>query len=88
MLYCFLRCKHTSGQAGRQQFRSLNQELNVNANKSTSAADMLLGASEGKSPIFTLELSQKSDFQPSTTKPNNMDRPTVKTGQIWHFGWF
>ena len=30
--------------AGRQQFRSLNQELN--ANKSTSAADMLLGASK------------------------------------------
>ena len=80
MLYCFLRCKHTSGQAGRQQFRSLNQELN--ANKSTSAADMLLGASEGKSPIFTLELSQKSDFQPSTTKSKNIDHPTVKTGQI------
>ena len=36
----------------------------------------------GKSPIFTLELSQKSDFQPSTTKPDNIDHPTVKTEQI------
>ena len=26
---------------------------------------------KGKSPIFTLELSQKSDFQRSTTKPDN-----------------
>ena len=35
----------------------------------------------GKSPIFTLELSQKSDFQPSTTKPDNIGHPTVKIGQ-------
>jgi len=34
---------------------------------------------KGKSPIFTLELSQKSDFQPSTTKPDNIGHPTVKT---------
>ena len=43
---------------------------------------------KGKSPIFTLELSLKSDFQPSTTKPDNIDHPTVKTGQIWPLGWF
>ena len=42
----------------------------------------------GKSPIFTLELSQKSNFQPSTTKPDNIGHPTVKTGQIWPLGWF
>jgi len=42
----------------------------------------------GKSPIFTLELSQKFDFQPSTTKPANIGHPTVKTGQIWPLGWF
>ena len=41
-----------------------------------------------KSPIFTLELSQKSDFQPSTTKPDNIGHPTVKTGQIWLLGGF
>ena len=40
------------------------------------------------SPIFTLELLQKSDFQPSTTKPDNLGYPTVKTGQIWPSGWF
>ena len=35
-----------------------------------------------ESSIFTLELSQKSDFQHSTTKPDNIGYPTVKTGQI------
>ena len=34
----------------------------------------------GKSLIFTLVLSQKSDFQPSTTKLDNIGHPTVKTG--------
>ena len=42
----------------------------------------------GRSPNYTLELSQKSDFQLSTTKPNNIDHPTVETGQIWPLGWF
>ena len=37
----------------------------------------------GKSPVYTLQLSQKSNFQPSTTKPDNIGHPTVKTGQIW-----
>jgi len=41
-----------------------------------------------KSPIFTLELSQKSDFQLSTTKSDNIGHPTVKTGQIWPLGGF
>ena len=35
-----------------------------------------------KSPVYILQLSQKSDFQPSTTKPDNTGHPTVKTGQI------
>jgi len=35
-----------------------------------------------KSPVLTLELSQKSDFHPSTTKLDNADHPTVKTGQF------
>jgi len=41
-----------------------------------------------KKSIFTLELLQKSDFQPLTTKPDNIGHPTVKTGQIWPLGWF
>jgi len=32
----------------------------------------------GKNPNYTLELSQKSDFQPSTTKPNNISHPTIE----------
>jgi hypothetical protein len=39
-----------------------------------------------ESPIYTRELSQKSDFQLSTTKPDNIDHPTVETGQIWPNG--
>jgi hypothetical protein len=42
----------------------------------------------GKNPVHTLKLSQKSDFQPSNTKPYNADHPTIKTGQIRPFGWF
>ena len=42
----------------------------------------------GKSPVYTLQLSQKSDFQPLTTKPDNIGHPTVKTGQIWPLGRF
>jgi hypothetical protein len=34
------------------------------------------------------ELSQKSDFQPLTTKPDNIDYSTVKTVQIGTLGWF
>ena len=41
-----------------------------------------------RSPNYTLELSQKSNFQPSTTKPDNIDHPTAETGQIWPLGWF
>ena len=41
-----------------------------------------------KSPVYTLQLSQKSNFQPSTMKPNNIGHPTVKTGQIWPLGGF
>ena len=43
---------------------------------------------KGKSPIFILKLSQKYDFQPSTTKPDNIGYQTVKTGQIWPLGGF
>ena len=50
--------------------------------------DNNLSQKKGKSPIFTLEISQKSDFQHSTMKPDNIDHPTIKTGQIWPLGWF
>ena len=36
----------------------------------------------GKSPVYTLQLSQKSDFQLLTTKSKNIGHPTIKTGQI------
>ena len=45
-------------------------------------------AKKMKNLIFTLELSQKSDFQHSTTKSDNIGHPTVKTGQIWPLRWF
>jgi len=38
----------------------------------------------GIHPLFyTLELSQKSDFQPLTTKSDNIGHPTVEIRQIW-----
>ena len=40
------------------------------------------------SSIFTLKLSQKSDFQSSTTKSDNTGHPTVKIGKIWPLGGF
>ena len=43
---------------------------------------------QGKSPIFFLELSQKSDFQPLNIKPDNICHLTVETGQIWPWGGF
>ena len=43
---------------------------------------------KGKSPVYTLQLSQKSDFQFLTIKPDNIGHPTIKTGQIWPFGGF
>ena len=41
-----------------------------------------------RSPNYTLELSQKSNFQPSTTKPDNIGHPIVDTGKIWTLGGF
>ena len=41
-----------------------------------------------ENPVYTLQLSQKSDFQSSTMKPDNIGHLTVKTGQIWHLGGF
>ena len=35
-----------------------------------------------ESLIYTLELPQKFDFQPSTTKLDNKDHPTVETGKF------
>jgi len=40
-----------------------------------------LGIKEMESLIYTLELSQKSDFQLLTTKPDNEVHPTIETGQ-------
>ena len=39
-----------------------------------------------KSSNYAFKLSQKSNFQPSTTKPDNIGYPTVETGQIWPSG--
>jgi len=41
-----------------------------------------------KSPIYTLKLSPKSDFQPSTTKSDNIGHPTVETGNFCPPGGF
>ena len=41
-----------------------------------------------KNLIFTLELSQKSDFELSIIKSDNIGHPTIKTGQIWSLGGF
>ena len=37
--------------------------------------------------MYTLELLRKSYFQPSTTKTDNIDHPTIKIG-IWPLGGF
>ena len=49
----------------------------------SSLTVLYLALLKGKSPNYSIELSQKSDFQLSTTKSNNIGHPTVKTGQIW-----
>ena len=41
-----------------------------------------------RSPVYTLQLWQKSNFQPSTTKPDNIGHLTVKIGQICPWGGF
>ena len=41
-----------------------------------------------KNQVYSLELSLKSDFQPSTTKQNNREHPTIKTDQVWALGGF
>ena len=40
------------------------------------------GFFKGRSLLYTLEQLQKYNFQPSTTKPDNIGHPTVETGQI------
>jgi len=42
----------------------------------------------GRSPFYSYELSQKSDFQSLTTKLDNIGHPTVKTVQIGPWGGF
>ena len=46
----------------------------------------------GKSSVYTLQLSQKSAFQSSTTKPDNGGHSTIETGYVrpveWFQGWF
>jgi hypothetical protein len=37
----------------------------------------------GKNPVYVLELAQKSNFQPSTTKSDNIDHLTIETVQIF-----
>ena len=40
------------------------------------------GFFKGRSLIYTLEQLQKYNFQPSTTKSDNIGHPIVETGQI------
>ena len=42
----------------------------------------------GKNSVYTLQLSQKSDFQPSTTKPDNMSHQLSKSGEFGPWGGF
>ena len=46
------------------------------------------GFFKGRSLIYTLEQLQKYNFQPSTTKSDNIGHPIVETGQIWPLRWF
>ncbi|KAF8696067.1 hypothetical protein HU200_036955 [Digitaria exilis] len=46
------------------------------------------GFVKGKILFFTLQLLQKSDFQPTTIKPDTEDPPTIQNVQNWPFGWF
>ena len=39
-------------------------------------------SNDAKSPNYTIKLSQKSYFQPSTIKPDNICHPTIETMQI------
>ena len=41
-----------------------------------------------KSLVYTLELSQNYNFQPSTTKLDNKAHLAIETRQIWSFGLF
>ena len=43
---------------------------------------------KGKSPVYTLELSHKSNFQLSTTKPDNRGHPTLELGKFDLLGGF
>ena len=36
----------------------------------------------GENPNYILKLSQKFIFEPSITKPDNINHPTIETGQI------
>jgi hypothetical protein len=35
--------------------------------------------------VYTIKLSKKSDFQPSTKKSDNIGHPTIEAVQIWPF---
>jgi len=48
----------------------------------------IISKEAGLSPVYTLQLAQKSYFQPSTTKSDNIGHLTFKTGQIWPLGGF
>ena len=47
--------------------------------KKIDIQDIVIYLVEGKSPLYTLELSKKFDFQPSPTKPNNRVHQTIET---------
>jgi len=49
---------------------------------------MCASSREERSPIYTLELLQKFNFQPSTIKLDNIGHPTIENSQIWPLGGF
>jgi hypothetical protein len=49
---------------------------------------MVLSFFLGKSPFLTIQLLPKFGFGHQTAKPVIFGHPTIKTVQIWPFGYF
>ena len=78
------RSTKMSSSARQELVKSHHEEQNYNAPYISKLPKNInfFEVKKRKSLIFTLELSQKSDFQHSTTKSDNIGHPTIKTGQI------
>jgi hypothetical protein len=58
------------------------QKIETNTHKIQNHINKCSVQKKGRSPNYTFELSQKSDFQRSTTKTDNICHPIVQTEQI------